>query len=148
MGDFSPKTTSTSPIVLLSAGIGITPMVSALNHIRQVHPERTVIFGHATRTPASYAHKADVTAAQSVMRDLKVVTFYEQAEGEDQDPNVVQGFMQLDRLPVWLYAEADVYLCGPLAFMQAQWSGLSEAGVPSSQLHREVFGPELLDHLL
>jgi nitric oxide dioxygenase len=32
--------------------------------------------------------------------------------------------------------------------MQAQWLGLLNAGVPAARLHREVFGPELLDHLL
>jgi nitric oxide dioxygenase len=41
-----------------------------------------------------------------------------------------------------------VWLCGPHKFMQAQWLSLLHAGVPAARLHREVFGPELLDHLL
>jgi nitric oxide dioxygenase len=80
-GDFAPDTEGADPIVLLSAGIGITPMISALNHIRLLHPERTVIFGHATRGRNSYAHRADVEAAQAVMPNLKVATFYECADG-------------------------------------------------------------------
>jgi nitric oxide dioxygenase len=39
-------------------------------------------------------------------------------------------------------------MCGPLAFMQAQWSALAAAGTPLARLHREVFGPDLLDNLL
>ena len=52
------------------------------------------------------------------------------------------------RLPVWAYADQPVYLCGPLPFMQAQWRDLVAAGVPPTRIHREVFGPDLLDHLL
>jgi nitric oxide dioxygenase len=147
-GDFAPDTEGTDPIVLLSAGIGITPMISALNHIRLLHPERTVIFGHATRSRTSYAHRADVEAAQAVMPDLKVATFYECADGSCDDQTIYEGFMEIERLPVWPYADTNVYLCGPLGFMEAQWRRLMEAGVPFSRLHREVFGPELLGHLL
>jgi len=52
------------------------------------------------------------------------------------------------RLPEWDREAADVWVCGPLKFMQAQWLALLDAGVPPARLHREVFGPELLDHLL
>jgi nitric oxide dioxygenase len=56
--------------------------------------------------------------------------------------------MDVAKLPAWPRDEAEVYLCGPHKFMQAQWLGLLNAGVPAGRLHREVFGPELLDHLL
>ena len=45
-------------------------------------------------------------------------------------------------------AEADFYLCGPLPFMQAQRAALLASGVPSERIHREVFGPDLLDDIL
>ena len=45
------------------------------------------------------------------------------------------------------HAPAGLYLCGPVGFMQAQWSALLAAGVPQDRLHREVFGPELLNYL-
>ena len=147
-GDFSPDTEGSAPIVLLSAGIGITPMISALNQIRLINPTRRVVFGHATRNPNSYAHKADVNAALAVMPNLHVTTFYESLDGAEAGEADLHGFMEIDRLPAWPYAEADVYMCGPLPFMQAQWRQLVESGVPASRLHREVFGPELLDHLL
>ena len=54
----------------------------------------------------------------------------------------------MDALPAWDYSNTNVYLCGPMAFMQIQWQNLLKAGVPVSHLHREVFGPELLDNLL
>jgi nitric oxide dioxygenase len=145
-GDFTPDTESTSPIVLLSAGVGITPMISVLNRIAQSNPNRRVLFAHATRNRDYHAHRADVAQARKVMPDLQVVTFYED-ENDCDGVAEVAGRMALSRLPGWAHDQADVYLCGPVEFMQEQWRALIDAGVPASRLHREVFGPELLNYL-
>ncbi|HVK02562.1 MAG TPA: globin domain-containing protein [Armatimonadaceae bacterium] len=151
-GDFAPDTTGDDPIVLLSGGIGITPMISALNHIRELNPNRTVLFGHATRSPKSFAHRADVEAAQAEMPNLTVATFFECLGGEcgggcKEGASATAGFMDIEKLPAWSYADTNVYICGPLAFMEVQRRKLLELGVPIARLHREVFGPELLGHL-
>lgn len=143
-GDFLPDTESNEPVVLLSAGVGITPMIAALNRIAMVNPERRVIFAHAARNAAHHAHQADIAAARARMPHLHVVTFYE----EEAAPGALSGKMELERLPSWPRGETDVYMCGPLPFMQAQWNALLAAGAPASRLHREVFGPDLLDNLL
>ncbi|KFI06153.1 NO-inducible flavohemoprotein [Massilia sp. BSC265] len=143
-GDFLPDTESNEPIVLLSAGVGITPMIATLNRIAMVNPERRVIFAHAARNAAHHAHRADIAAAQARMPHLHVVTFYE----EEETAGALKGKMELERLPSWPRDETDVYMCGPLPFMQAQWHALRAAGAPASRLHREVFGPDLLDNLL
>lgn len=137
-GDFLPDTDSGEPIVLLSAGVGITPMIGALNRIAMVDPQRRVIFAHAARDADHFPHQADIVAAMARMPHLQVVTFL-----EDRD-----GMMSIARLPSWPRDETDVYMCGPLPFMQAQWNALLAAGAPVARLHREVFGPDLLDHLL
>ena len=147
-GEFAPDTESSAPIVLLSAGIGITPMISALNRIVAVNPGRHVLFAHAALDPAHYSHRHDIATAQAAMPNLQVVTFHESDAEENVTPDRFEtGRMQIDRLPLWSYADTDVYLCGPAAFMHAQWRGLLAAGVPAQRLHREVFGPELLDFL-
>ena len=145
-GDFTPDTESTSPIVLLSAGVGITPMISVLNRIAQSIPNRRVLFAHATRNRDYHAHRADVAQARKVMPDLQVVTFYED-ESDCDEVSAFAGRMTLSKLPGWAHDQADVYLCGPVEFMQEQWRALIGAGVPASRLHREVFGPELLNYL-
>lgn len=145
-GDFTPDTESTSPIVLLSAGVGITPMISVLNRIAQANPNRHVVFAHATRDSTYHAHRADVAEAKKTMPNLQVVTFYE----DDNDCDgvaTIAGRMAFSKLPGWARDQANVYLCGPVEFMQAQWRSLIDAGVPASRLHREVFGPELLNYL-
>jgi nitric oxide dioxygenase len=144
-GEFTPDTEGDGPIVLLSAGVGITPMVASLKRIAEVAPGRRVIFAHAARDAAHHALRADVDALRAAMPNLSVVTFHEEAGDAG---NVVKGRMAIDRLPSWPREEANVYLCGPHKFMQAQWLALLDAGVPAPRLHREVFGPELLDHLL
>jgi nitric oxide dioxygenase len=137
-GKFTPDTEGDQPIVLLSAGVGVTPMVSALKRIAAVNPQRRVIFAHAARDAAHHALRAEVEALKDVMPNLSVVTFYEDEQGR----------MEVARLPAWPREQATVWLCGPHKFMQAQWLALLHAGVPAAKLQREVFGPELLDHLL
>ena len=137
-GDFVIDTESSQPLVLLSAGVGITPMIAALNRIAASQPQRRVVFAHAARTAAHHAHRADIAAASARMPNLHVATFHEDVEGR----------MELARLPSWQHADTDVYLCGPLPFMQQQWQALLGAGVPVARLRREVFGPEALEHML
>jgi nitric oxide dioxygenase len=124
-------------------------MVSALKRVAQVNPQRRVIFAHAARDAGHHALRAEVDALQATMPNLSVVTFHEDAQKDEKDwAGVIEGRMDVAKLPAWPHDEASVYLCGPHKFMQAQWLGLLNAGVPASRLHREVFGPELLDHLL
>lgn len=144
-GEFMPDTESDQPVMLLSAGVGITPMVSALMRIAEVHPQRSVIFGHATRDPQHHAHREDIASAQAMMPNLQVASFYEHGVGPDDVAH--EGFMRIDALPRWSVRDTNVYLCGPLVFMRTQWKNLLDAGVPASRMHREVFGPEMLDYL-
>lgn len=147
-GDFTPDTESATPIVLLSAGVGITPMISMLNRIAQANPAREIVFAHAARGKAWHAHRADVTAALETMPNLRTATFYEEAGAGDCDGVTTHaGRMEIASLPAWSRNDADVYLCGPVEFMQEQWRALLEADVPAARLHREVFGPELLNYM-
>jgi nitric oxide dioxygenase len=120
-------------------------MVSALRRVAEVNPQRRVIFAHAARDAFHHALRGEVDALAAVMPNLSVVSFYEN-KGDAQD--AIEGRMDVARLPAWPVEKAEVYLCGPHKFMQAQWLSLLYRGVPAAKLHREVFGPELLDHLL
>ena len=144
-GEFTIDTALDAPLVLLSAGIGITPMIAALNMLARNRPQCSVLFGHAARDAAHQAHGADIAAAKAAMPNLQVVTFYETV---DAGSTALPGRMDVAVLPAWPRSEANVYLCGPLPFMQAQWLNLVGVGVPVTRLHREVFGPDMLDHLL
>lgn len=147
-GDFNPDVASDLPLVLLSAGVGITPMISVLNHLSQTQPERQVIFAHATHSASRHSHLADLETAKATMPNLRAVTFYEDLEPHESGTrNVLGGRMQVAKLPDWAREQAKVYMCGPVAFMRKQWQELLAAGVPEQLLHKEVFGPDLLENM-
>lgn len=147
-GDFQPDVEGCDPIVLLSAGVGVTPMVSVLNRIAQIAPQRHVIFAHAARNSAHHPHQEDVKKAMTRMPNLQTAYFYEE-EHEGQDKGSYElGRMKVASLPKWDKNQAKVYMCGPLPFMQQQWTELIAHDVPPQALHREVFGPDMLDHLI
>ncbi|MGV3525034.1 MAG: globin domain-containing protein [Candidatus Sericytochromatia bacterium] len=145
-GDFTPDLQTEAPLVLLSAGMGLAPMLSVLQHLARVRPEHRVIVGHADRDPASHAHRQELAAIQAVMPQLQLVLFYEHSAAEV--PGSLPGRLDLAHLPAWPHAESPVYLCGSRAFLRAQWAQLLAAGVPVARLHREVFGPEWSEQLV
>lgn len=153
-GDFTPALDGSNPLVLMSAGVGITPMVSVLKALIARNPQRPVVFAHAARSGQHQALRGDLKDAARHLPHLRTVLFHEQAAGDDHRadaglPPAHHGLMTPGPVLEGLDLTAcHVYLCGPLPFMRAQWAALLAQGVPPAQLHREVFGPELLDHLL
>jgi nitric oxide dioxygenase len=144
-GDFTPDLGAATPVVLLSAGVGITPMISILNTLAARDSQRPVVFGHACRSATHHALQADLALARLHLPNLVERVFYEMAN--DSHPTRLVGRLALDRLGP-LPANADYWLCGPLGFMREQWLALIEHGIDASRIRRELFGPEMLDHLL
>ncbi|MGO4152019.1 globin domain-containing protein [Cupriavidus sp. YAF13] len=149
-GDFVPRIEPSTPIVLLSAGVGVTPMICALNTVAQRNPSRKVVFGHAARMASHVAHLKDVKHAARKLPKLRTHFFLESEEpAEFLAQPALPGRMDIDViLADEDLADADFYLCGPLPFMQAQRAALQARGVKAERVHREVFGPDLLDTLL
>ncbi|WP_420994151.1 globin domain-containing protein [Cupriavidus sp. 30B13] len=149
-GDFAPAIEPATPIVLLSAGVGVTPMISALNAVARRNPARKVVFGHAARMASHVAHVQDIRHAARQIAGLRTHFFLESAEqAEFLAQPALPGRMDLDAIFAGEdLADADFYLCGPLPFMQAQRAALQARGVKAERVHREVFGPDLLDGLL
>jgi len=150
-GDFMPALDGDEPIVLMSAGVGITPMISVLNALAGQAAQRKVVFVHAARNRSCLAHLSDLEQARQKMPGLTSCLHLEDGEAAAQEGvKVRHGRMDAGELleadPE--LAKASFYLCGPLPFMQAQRASLVARDVPVTQIHREVFGPDLLDHLL
>ncbi|WP_374350760.1 globin domain-containing protein [Chitinimonas sp.] len=145
-GDFTPNLDAGRPIALISAGVGITPMVSVLNTLADRRDSRPIIFAHAAQSAAHHALRADLANARDRLAGLQTHVFYEQAGATDH--HAQPGRMALERVLAGVPADTDFYLCGPIPFMQAQWQALLAHGIAPQHIQREVFGPELLDHLL
>ena len=143
-GDFFLEEAPQRPVILLSGGVGLTPMISMVEDIAVRHPELRTHYIHGTTSGATHAMDRHVRALASTHGNIKVHTFYshpgeEDAAGTTHDED---GFVSID----WLranapLAEADVYLCGPKPFLRSFVSGLMLAGVPASRVHYEFFGP-------
>lgn len=128
-----------TPLLLVSAGIGCTPMVGMLEHLAATGATRPVWVLHADRSPAEHALRADTDRVLGDLPGARAHFWYEQdAAGE---PGARTGLMDLTGLD--LPADADVYLCGSLPFMRAVRTQLLHAGIPARHIRYEVFGPDL-----
>ncbi|MER6126900.1 globin domain-containing protein [Streptomyces sp. NPDC001795] len=130
---------SDAPLVLVSAGIGCTPMAGMLEHLAATGSSRPVWVLHADRTPADHALRAETVRLVEQLPDARAEFWYERDATEG--PGSRTGLMDLDGLG--LPADADVYLCGSLPFMRAVRTQLLQAGVPARHIRYEVFGPDL-----
>ncbi|MET9855037.1 globin domain-containing protein [Streptomyces sp. NPDC006450] len=128
---------SASPVVLASAGIGCTPMLSMLEHLADTAHAAPVTVLHADRSPADHALRTDHRALTGKLADASAHFWYE----ADAEPGDHEGRLDLTAVPVAPGTKA--YLCGPLPFMRAAREQLIGKGVAPADIHYEVFGPDL-----
>jgi nitric oxide dioxygenase len=137
-GDFvvqSPK----GPLLLATAGAGITTVLPIVEHIARTQPERTVIVAHADRTARDHALRETVLHVGRQIDDFTAYTWYETVAEDDHRSR--QGLMDLSEVP--LPDGVQVFTCGPLPFMRHVRSTLLKRGVPAADIRYEVFGPDL-----
>lgn len=128
---------SDAPVILASAGIGCTPMLSMLEHLADTAHTAPVTVLHADRSPADHALRTDHRALTHKLADATAHFWYEAgAEAGDHE-----GRLDLTSVPVAPGAKA--YLCGPLPFMRAAREQLIAKGVAPADIAYEVFGPDL-----
>lgn len=129
-----------APVVLCSAGIGITPMLGMLAQLSATEDPRRVLVLHADRSPEQHVLADEVAGESSLLTDADVHTWYEQGADTVSGPGAVhQGFMDLSL--VQIPDGAHVFLCGSSSFLQAVRSQFIEAGVSEERLHAELFAP-------
>lgn len=126
-----------SPVVLISAGVGITPMQSMLESLKQVNYPHNVHFYHACEGQDQHSfdhHNQQICQQQDW--DYKVWYLKEQSDLEYK----LSGLMnfECDSLP---RNDGQFYLCGPIGFMKFAKQALIDQGVEPSRIHYEVFGP-------
>jgi len=141
MGEFVLHTDRPSPVVLISAGVGLTPMVSMLDYLISQAPNREVHFFHACRHGGVHAFREHVAQQAMAHPQLKAMAYYEHPREQDQSLAHIQGRMDLTQLGAGFpTANADFYVCGPKPFMQTQMAVLRAMGVSDARIHAEAFG--------
>lgn len=137
-GDFYLQENA-KPKVLISAGVGLTPMQAMLEGLvaKKQSDTADIFFLHACENVAQHSFKKRQT---DLAQQGKVINhiWYKSESAE----SALHGFMDIstiaDQLPL---IEADFYLCGPVSFMQFAKQQLVTLGVENDYIHYEVFGP-------
>lgn len=137
-GDFVVQA-SDGPLLLASAGAGITTVLPIVELIARTQPQRKVIVAHADRTAQDHALRDTVLHVGRQIDDFSAYTWYDTVDATDHRSQ--QGLMDLSEVP--LGDDIQVFTCGPLPFMRHVRSGLLARGVPASRIRYEVFGPDL-----
>ncbi|SDG35988.1 pyridoxamine 5'-phosphate oxidase family protein [Paraburkholderia phenazinium] len=147
-GAFKLERRSPRPVVLLSAGIGITPMIAMLNTLLAdtsgaTQPER-IHFIHGARQANEHPFAAQLMAAAEAHPHLSVHLLDSQPATQAGHPAEARSFGRVDIAflkGVLPFGDYDFYLCGPGAFMQDLYNGLRGLNIADERIRSEAFGP-------
>lgn len=140
-GDFFLNETSDKDIVLLSGGVGITPMMSMLEHLLEQKTERKINWIHASKNSKVHAFESEVVRLTENNTNLTSTVIY--SEPLENDLNKQSGFIDVSYLAGEIEnpLEVEYYFCGPKPFMKVVLNALNILGVKEENIHFEFFGP-------
>lgn len=134
-----PIPTPGAPLVLISAGIGVTPMIGILESLAVDAPDTRIQILHADRSAQAHPLRQRQQELASRLPNASLDVWYEDA-GTEERPGVHTGWLALDAAD--LSETAEVYLCGGNGFVRAVRDQLEARGVPAERVHCELFSPD------
>ena len=129
-GDFY-LTEGDTPVVLISAGIGVTPILAMLHALSTEHSTRDIWWLHTVRDPETEAFGGEVAALIEALPQAHQRVFYTRIQGRLNRPTITA---------LGLPTTASAYLCGPTQFMADMRDALAAAGLDPANVHSELFG--------
>jgi ferredoxin-NADP reductase/MOSC domain-containing protein YiiM len=129
-GDFY-LTDDSTPVVLISAGIGATPVLAMLHALSAAGSGRDIWWLYTTRNRETQPFATEVTTLIESMPHARQRVFYTQTDGRMDQRSIAA----LD-----LPTDAAVYLCGPTQFMTDMRDALTSVGFDPARIHSELFG--------
>lgn len=124
-------------LVLASAGIGTTPIVSFLDRLAKEGSQRKVTVLHADHSMDRWPGREIMERLVDSLPNARMITWMETPGEGDHE-----GFMDLSEADLDLDEDTTAFMCGPLPFMKGLRSQLIEKGVPGRNIHYEIFGPD------
>lgn len=144
LGDFILTEPSTKSVVLISGGVGITPMLSMMESLVS-KSARGVTFIHGASNRKQHAFGPQVRALAAARSGVKAVIFYNEVEKDDVlgQHHDECGFIDADMLRKHAAdLNAEFYFCGSIPFLRAIGKALNLLGVPQAQQFSEAFAPD------
>jgi nitric oxide dioxygenase len=143
-GDFVFEENNDKSVLLLSGGVGITPMLSMLNHLADKNMQ--TVFVHAAINGNVHAFSDEVKQIDLNNEAITSYFCYEKPTALDREKERFdkEGYITPDWLKT-IVSDKDsiVYMCGPVVFMQAMFEALLEAGFKRENIRYEFFGPAM-----
>jgi len=133
-----------APVLLISAGIGATPVLAMLQALAQERSDRQIWWLHGARDRREHPFAAEARALLASLSDARAHVCYSRPGPDDREG---RDFDSAGRLTPELLAElkppsdAEAYLCGPTRFMDEISAGLAALGFDAARIHTEPFGP-------
>eukprot|EP00095_Tigriopus_kingsejongensis_P008245 maker-scaffold230_size244653-snap-gene-0.17 protein:Tk08245 transcript:maker-scaffold230_size244653-snap-gene-0.17-mRNA-1 annotation:"hypothetical protein PHYSODRAFT_346654" len=152
-GNFVLNTSSDKPVVLIGAGVGLTPMVAMLECLVENSPERKVTFIQSVRTLGLHAMRKHLDQVTGANDQVDSYVFYTREEvsaeqAELEHFNIKSGRVNQAALEDMVEnKDCEVYFCGPDGFLTSMKKLAKAIGVPEDQIFFEYFGPTHLNEL-
>jgi ferredoxin-NADP reductase/MOSC domain-containing protein YiiM/ferredoxin len=133
-----------APVLLISAGIGATPILAMLQALAQAPSDREIWCLYGARDSREHPFAAEARDLLAALPNARAHVYYSRPGPKDLEG---RDFDSAGHLTAALLAElqppsdAEVYMCGPTAFMDDISAGLAALGFDASRIHTEVFGP-------
>ncbi|MGO3712980.1 2Fe-2S iron-sulfur cluster-binding protein [Alcaligenes aquatilis] len=143
MGEFVLDESSQRPVVLLSGGVGQTPLLAMLHRLLK-RSQRKVYVIHACDNSAVHAFADEMRELVAQRDGVQLYFCYRNPTAHDEQAGLhhVAGLITREQLQRWLpLDDYECYLCGPGAFMQSNYGVLRSLGVARERIHYEFFGP-------
>jgi ferredoxin-NADP reductase len=140
VGRFTFTGTEADSIVLISGGVGITPMVSITRYLTERSWPGDIFLIYACRTPTDFIFQKEIAALERLNPKLHVTVAMSRVEGTDWKGPRGRLTKELLTQTVPDLASRRIHLCGPPSMMDSAKAVLAEVGVPSEQIKTELFG--------
>jgi len=130
------------PVLLISAGIGVTPVLSMLHELAARRSTRDIWWLHGARGPREHPFAAEAHALLASLPHGHEHVFYSAATPPERHRgHAAAGRLSKDQLAgLGLPAGAGAYVCGPASFMTDMQHALTAIGVDPARIHTELFG--------
>ncbi len=132
----------TGPVLLISAGIGLTPVLSMLHQLAASHSERDIWWLYGARGPHEHPLAAEAHALLASLPHAREHVFYSAAApAERHRVHAAPGRITKEALAgLGIPADTSAYVCGPVSFMTDMRDALTALGVDPAAIHIELFG--------